>query len=907
MKRVWHIFLLLLWANFAGAGTTGKIVGVVKDANSKEALAGVDIVVQGMPFGAATDQDGFYVITNVPPGSYTLAASMIGYTTVSISDVYVSIDKTTTIHFEMAGTVVAGQGVEIVAERPIIQKDNTSTVRTIDAKQLQVLPVNNFSQVVALSAGVTSDYRGSHIRGGRVSETVYEVDGLPVQDVHFGWQGASIANAAIAEVSILSGGFNAEYGNAQSGVINIVTREGGEKLEGSFETQLEIPEGGSNYETGYQRYMLSLGGPLPLTKQRLRFFFSGEGITAQDGYPGIRRVEQPVDQYLLNGKLTYTTPGQNIKLSLGALYNYNKARRYLVEFQLLPGAFPQYKTTTEQYSLKFTHVLSKNIFYNLSFGYYQRHHNEHQPGKWWDVRESEDWNTIDQTNPNDLVGSSYAINNISISDGYMETNSDYTGFFDRLSTTYTGRGNLTTLIGKHHTVNSGFDISMYDLSYLTVWGILGAPYTFLYGNKQMVIENGELVRRETPEWMGLSPVKPKTYGFYVQDKMEYSGMIMNLGLRWDIFDPAASKPADMWTAFYPAKDTLHYPNNPAPWTYGGPNYDIPVLRNVQEASVKHYLSPRLGVSYPIMEKDIMHFSYGHYVQTPPLQNLYQNQNYSYDWWFIVGNPDLDWERTVSYEVGITHAFTRDFALNLTGFYKDINNLTNIDNFADPTDPDKPPDDPNNPEDDLVDTPVGIQTYVNQDWGNVRGVEVSLYKRSSPGGRLSGNLSYTYMVGKGRYSDPRDGLLRRSNLTLPATQYYPLDWDMRHKLVASVDYRVPWNYGINLLVNYGSGLPYTGPQTSIEWEYNDRRLPAVFRVDLRANKTFRVQNRYRLEFYVQVYNLFDRENVTRFNDESTYVPIIQYLEAHPGEWGGPLNDPLVYDTHREVRGGMIIAF
>jgi outer membrane receptor protein involved in Fe transport len=905
MRRI--IILLLFISIIARGGTTGKISGIVSDAEGGVPLSGVNIMVQGMLIGAATDEDGFYFILNVPPGTYTLIASMIGYSTVSLSQAEVFVDKTTNINFSMHSSPIEGEAVEVVADRSIIQKDNTSTVRIVDTRQLETMPVNTFGQVVNLSSGVTTDYRGTHIRGGRVSETVYEVDGLPVQDVHFGWPGASISNNAIAEISILSGGFNAEYGNAQSGVINIVTKEGGEKLEGNFETQLEIPEGGSEYKTAYRRYLASLGGPLLFFNGRLRFFLSGEGVTAEDGYPGWRRVDQPLDAYVFNSKLTYTNPGQNIKIALGALYNYTDSRRYLIDFQLRPQAFPESKTITQQYTWKLTHALTKELFYDLSFGYYQRHYNEHQPGKWWDIRQSADWNTIDSTNPNDVIGSSYAINNISISDGYLETNSDYTGFFDRLTKAYTGQGNLTKVFGQHHTAKMGFDITYYDLNYLTVWGILGAAYTFLYGNQQAVIENGKIVRKETPDWLHLSPVQPKIYGFYLQDKMEYSGMVMNLGLRFDMFNPEASKPGDMWRAFYPADDTLHYPNNPAPWTYGGPDYDIPVLRNLEKASIKHYFSPRLGVSYPILEKDIMHFSYGHFVQIPPLQNLYQNQNYSYDWWFIVGNPDLEWEKTISYEIGITHAFTKEFAINLTAFYKDINNLTNISNFADPSDPNVPEDDPNNPEDDLVDAPVGIQTYINEDWGNVRGIELSLFNRPDRGGGLSGNISYTYMIGKGRYSDPRDGLLRRSNQTLPATKYYPLDWDMRHKVVANIDFRAPWNYGINLLINYGSGLPYTGPQTSIQWEYNDHRLPDVFRVDMRLNKTFRIINNTRLDFYVQIYNLLDRKNITRFNDESTYLPIVQYLETHPGEWGGPLNDPLVYDTHREIRGGMIISF
>jgi hypothetical protein len=131
--------------------------------------------------------------------------------------------------------------------------------------------------------------------------------------------------------------------------------------------------------------------------------------------------------------------------------------------------------------------------------------------------------------------------------------------------------------------------------------------------------------------------------------------------------------------------------------------------------------------------------------------------------------------------------------------------------------------------------------------------------------------------------------------------------MRHKIVANIDYRAPWNYGINLLIDYGSGLPYTGPQKSIQWEQNDKRLPYTFTVDMKINKTFRLSSNRYTNFYLQVTNLLDKENVTRFNDESTYVPIVQYIQQHPGEWGGPLRNPLVYGGHRELRLGVEIYF
>lgn len=247
------VMILLLLSSSLVAGVTGKVSGIIRDELG-EPLPGATILVEGTNLGAATDISGYYSILNVSVGVYTLRISLMGYATIKVTEVVVRADLTTTVDMELKTTAVElDQVITVTAERPIIQKDVTTTTRIVDAEEIESMPVNSYAQVVNLSAGVATDFRGTHIRGGRVSETIYEVDGLPIQDVQVGYPGATVTNAAIAEVSILSSGFNAEYGNAQSGVVNIVTKEGGEKFEGKLESQIEIPEGGKRYETGYQR------------------------------------------------------------------------------------------------------------------------------------------------------------------------------------------------------------------------------------------------------------------------------------------------------------------------------------------------------------------------------------------------------------------------------------------------------------------------------------------------------------------------------------------------------------------------------------------------------------------------------------------------------------------------------
>ena len=214
----------------SAAGPTGKIAGTIKDKRTGDLLIGTNILVDGTFLGASTDLEGRYVILNVPPGVYTLVASMIGYSSVRVTNVIVNIDLTTTIHIELSETVVElGQEVVVVAERPLVQKDRTAKTAVIDQEQLRVLPVTEFSQILSLQAGFVA---GS-LRGGRRGEVAYWIDGIPVTDVYDGSQIVEVNKNLIQEMQLVSGAFGAEYGQAMSGIVNIATREGGRNFTGS--------------------------------------------------------------------------------------------------------------------------------------------------------------------------------------------------------------------------------------------------------------------------------------------------------------------------------------------------------------------------------------------------------------------------------------------------------------------------------------------------------------------------------------------------------------------------------------------------------------------------------------------------------------------------------------------------
>jgi hypothetical protein len=363
-------------------------------------MIGVNIVVVGTSTGASSNLDGDYFILNLPPGTYDLRASAVGYTPSSVTNVRVLVDQTSHVDFSLQEQSVQMNDIVVTASRPIVQKDLTSTVSSMTSDQISSLPLEDVASVVNLQAGVVD----GHFRGGRSSEVKYLIDGVSVNDVYSGAFTMQAEVNSIAEIQVLSGTFNAEYGEALSGIVNQVTKIPGDKYSGELSAYTGdymtsrtglFPHINHISPADLHNYQANLSGPVPLMGSLLKFFVSGRYFY-DDGYLYGRRIFNPKDssnfgnndpskwyvgatgdsayvpmnfqkRFSMQGKLEINV-GTAKGIVLSAMYQKLDYRDYDHSFVLNPdGDYKKFQTSFLG-GLNYTQVLSSAAFidYNSS-------------------------------------------------------------------------------------------------------------------------------------------------------------------------------------------------------------------------------------------------------------------------------------------------------------------------------------------------------------------------------------------------------------------------------------------------------------------------------------------------------------------------------------------------------------
>ena len=855
---------VLVLAGIALAANTGVVSGRVTDKKTGEPLVGVNVQVEGTELGNATDAEGKYQIINVPAGTYTVGATYMGYNDQKVTGVLVVQDNAVTINFQLAPTVLnVGPEVVITAEKwHPVQREAVSVERVITSQDFKRLPVTNLSDLVGMQAGVTQTHNTgwTHIRGGRYDDVAYLVDGGAAQDAVYGtlWSSPKPTTDALQSGVVITGGFDAEYGSAMSGIIKAVTKEGGNKTSGhlAYTTDDFIPEN-TGYNFGYNRLTFSLGGPTPVWN-RLRYFLSTEFFrTADDA--GVRyKINSPRGEYALEGNVTLQMPKaffltkEGLKFTVDAYGSDYQWQAWGTAYKYDQAALYANRVRSYKGNLTINHMLSPTTVYEAKFGLFStslmrtmRNFDAEAAdttGFWGALRKAGIWNRyifraedwvfknpegLDKQkaivqlyrsywlSPNgdtvyahpgrknwasayELIDNPWGVPSLFVTEG------DNGIWHYRATDQMLGKIDLTHTVSKIHEIKAGIDLTQYSLS---------------------VYENS-LPWDQNPFWDAYN-YKPLVAAAYIQDRADFEDLVVRAGVRLDYLDSKANVRA-------------------FPESLGARNV---IADSMLPVPAKYRLAPRLGLSYPITERIKFRFSYGHFYKNPEFSDLYTyNDRTAAELRsrgnVIVGNADMGAEKTIAYEMGFDAQLSDIFEFDVTAFYKDVFDLSGVRT--------------------VPALPTPYSEYYNVEYARIQGVEFTMSKALSR--YWSSQIGYTFQIAKGTASTATTQYQRTTPLQLD----YFLDQDQRHSVHADLAFTFPSDFGfvpmrdfeVSGVFNFGTGFPYTptdqkGTQIGLS---NSARMPSSYDLDGRIGKDFRFLG-LSLSLTCDITNVLNTEIVT----------------------------------------------
>jgi hypothetical protein len=979
-RAIAGVFVLLCLAPApALSQSVGAIVGRVADAETKEPVAYANVIVVGTHLGAMSLTDGTFRIPGLVPGHYEVIVLMMGYDKVARR---VQVRAGEEVRAEFA--IQRGVAVElppIVSHGDRIQNDVTDSQQYQGkaSKEMKDLPLDNVGDVLGLFSGV----------------------------VDMGGQQLNVSLFSTQAIEFISGGMDAEYGDAQSAIVNLTTREGGSRFGGELRYWTDDFGRKDKSYTNYDRVSLGMGGPA--WSPDVRFYLSGEATLSDNENTSdeprrehkitewLKFRERMTHSYSLQSKVTYKRGGAKFTGEVIAAHSSHRAYlhnwnvkgyvRKVYYFQglrllspathdqpatygfgevaviphgewaeqrerLTPRAvtvrdrvrdpetgvsepvmyyhfravdidgrtvlwdevvrdgdgrivgtrpwilfegfqqpysdFSYFKADTSfvpfnsaqrtptltsdqlHTKLSLAHAVSARTLYRLDFSRLELRSGQKVGGK-----SPEQYETAGQPVtlpdgtylPGGLTGQTWYTD---ADHPYFVTAYDFPYFAEQTTVQYVAQASITSERLKGHRIKSGLQFVYNDLD----------------GDQRVSPGLQRVDRVAGTVQQGLNTNLFHNFNtegaFYVQDKWQHEGMVVNGGLRLDYFST-------------------------------GNNDEIRIRSSEVDPAVDRYklaLSPRLGLAFPITDRDKFFFHYGRFTQWPSRVHMFSTQD-PIGPIGTLGNPNLDFELTVSYQAGISHYFSDDLTGNFVVFNKDIYGLVTSAPVTDDT--------------------LGLQRlrFVNRAYASARGLEVALEKRLTR--HFGFDVAYTYSFADGVASNADFGRSAEGLTHLP-TDELPLDWDQRHTLSVSARIRGTRNWLVAGSYFYGSGLPWTPVDRFARladptWE-NARRLQPAHLLNIRGQKRFNVRGRD-LVFLFEGRNLLDEDVLLRHGTGPSVTPAMESAEmdggaylTETGRYGGaylqdvdadgvndfvPVHDPSVWRPHRVWRVGIGFEF
>jgi outer membrane receptor protein involved in Fe transport len=776
--------------------------------------------------------------------------------------------------------------IVVVAERPLVNKNVTNSNTIVTAADIEKLPLRTVNSIISQQAGVVNQGGNLYVRGSRLDAVAFFLDGVLVNDAMFGGATTSAINNAIEEIQIQAGGYSAEYGAANGGIINTSTKMGGEQyrinvelLTDNFASVGEEYLGG--YSFGQSEYAITVGGPVLPSLKNLRFFVAANNVFSRSPqrfyigidekgvydpslaasgladtfdvyYPEGYSVNNHQNLYNIQGNLTWDL--NPITLRFNGSYRYSEGRNGvgMLDYNRRDRAgMNEGETITA--ALKLTHVLSGRSFYDISVTYF------------------DDYNipNMDPIFKHNITAYGDSIENSAVGtllDGDSDLPVDYSAYgwdYERRVRPWNSyqktrqnawgiNANILYQLGKHNELKIGGTLKRYEIRRYSLPSpvqIAQLARSIADGEQDQIyfrLDNYGYDIYGNPDNSDLyGPKFPIFGGVYLQDKLEFADLIVNAGIRLDYFDTDSDQLKDPNNIEFTANDKI----DPS---------------NLEEVEPFVQLSPRLGFSFPVTEKTVFHAQYGMFYQQSRLRDVYLGLNRAsrdIKGGFAIGAPvgwGLQPERTTQYEIGFRQQLGSSFAFDITLFYKDIKDQ--IQQRSIPADPGA--------------NHLQYYAWVNGDFETVKGFEVKLDLRRVA--RIAGSLDYTFSDAMGTGSNPSSSF--RSIWQSPTAEPYfpqqiaPTSFNQAHRGSMILDYRfapgdggaILERSGLNMLFQFTSGFNYTrwegydNARTPVE-SLNFSSTPWTYRLDLRLDKSFMI-GPVDFNAYLWVTNVTNTQNV-----------------------------------------------
>ena len=837
------LYLLITSSNIYAQ--TGSIRGRVVDKETNTEVIGANVIIKGTYKGAATDFDGNFYITGLTPGDYDIEVSTIGYKINLHTGVKVTINSVVTLDIELEPTVLAfGQEVVVIGKKPLFQPDLTSSLQRLNSDDIENKIAENIDDLLEQQAGIVKVDDEIHIRGGRADENLYIIDRVATKDPLTGRSyGVFLSVDAIDEIEIITGGFNAEYGQAMSGIIEVKTKEGGQEYHGSISIKSDHIGMEKMENFNKDAIEISLGGPAPFVSNILPAIginIPGSLTFFTNGYMFLSDTYLPHASKLIPSLRQYDPFSQRQENNWSALYkltwkykNTKISGIYKRSLQINQGGFnyrymnwlDHYNTITWegiQTNLLLTHSFNTRTFIEADFGRVFINKHSAVQGKYFD-----EYEIANDINPIQYLAD-FPDGDITVwnRDGFYDTG-DASNWHDHYSDTWTLKAELTSQISSNNRLKAGFTTEFTDMQ------VIDIDDPWLKGANNSFGGSWDIYR-----------VKPRAGDFFIQDKIVYEGMIINVGLRYDYMILGSI-----------ATDIINDMNL-------SPHLSKKFREDFKDNTFKIFdrrgkahLSPRLGISHPLTDNDVLFFSYGHFSQRPNYEHIYASLNKTkLGASPLLGNPDLNPTTTVAYEIGVKHKFSEDQVLNITAFYKDLFDYATSEQLT-------------------IKGEKSLKRpfmYFNMDYARSRGIEVYLQRRFSQ--LLSVRLNGTYSMVTGKSNSPNEALEQLAVNREKSLDESFMYWDVPFRLSTDFNFYIPRNenirilnipmpngFGINIHWQISSGRRYT-PMVDLELEKYDENAYSELaepwqRWDLKITKGFTTKN-INFNIFCQIENLFN---------------------------------------------------